>query len=158
MVLRWRKVFSQLMDALFVHGSPLQPLHILVTDYRAYLIRHGACFNACTGDIEDAPALFAIHSFKTQVEGDKILVTADPKLTKKDDNLVRQPNIATNLNREESSGVVIVGGGSGTMHAIESLREVRIGSLSNSIIVTHMYSEWFHGSNHCADEGALSPD
>jgi apoptosis-inducing factor 3 len=98
-----------------------------VTDY---LGRHGACFNACTGDIEDAPALFAIHSFKTHVEDDKIWVTADPKLTKKDDNSVRQPNIATGLNLEESSGVVIVGGGSGTIHAIESLREVRIGNLS----------------------------
>jgi hypothetical protein len=52
-------------------------------------------------------------------------VTADPKFTKKDDNLVRQPTIATGLNIEETSGVVIVGGGSGTIHAIESLREVR---------------------------------
>jgi len=81
-------------------------------------------------------------------------VTADPKLTKKDDNLVRQSNIATNLNREESSGVVIVGGGSGAMHAIESLREVGIDRLSNPIICTDTYSEWLYGSNHRADEGA----
>lgn len=89
------------------------------------LPRHGACFNACTGDIEDAPALYAIHSFPAHVDGGKIHVTADPKFTKKDDNLVRQPTIASGLNAEESSGVVIVGGGSGTIHAIESLREVR---------------------------------
>ena len=86
--------------------------------------RHGACFNACTGDIEDAPAFFGIHSFPAKVQDGKIHVTADPKYTKKDDNLVRQPNIPEKLNLQGSSGVVIVGGGSGALHAIESLREV----------------------------------
>ncbi|PVF94885.1 hypothetical protein CPB86DRAFT_788667 [Serendipita vermifera] len=96
---------------------------VLTADGRVVCPWHGACFNVCTGDIEDAPALHAIHSFKAHVDGGKIHVTADPKYTKKDDNLVRQPTIATDLNREESSGVVIVGGGAGTIHAIESLRE-----------------------------------
>lgn len=120
----WQKVFSQPMDVSFARGTCIHKLY-----HRNELLRrsfrHGACFNACTGDIEDAPALYAIHSFKAHVDGGKIHVTADPKFTKKDDNLVRQPTIASGLNAEESSGVVIVGGGSGTIHAIESLREVR---------------------------------
>lgn len=76
-------------------------------------------------------------------------MTADPKYTKKDDNLVRQPNIASNLNREESSGVVIVGGGSGTIHAIESLREVFIDlRLYGSRACTNHSIEWIYRSNY----------
>ncbi|KAG8790155.1 hypothetical protein FRC17_009002, partial [Serendipita sp. 399] len=106
------------------YGAPLAK-GVLSADGRITCPWHGACFNACTGDIEDAPALFGIHSFQTSIDNGRICVTADPKYTKKDDNLVRQPNFAAvlDLNREESSGVVIVGGGSGAMHAIESLRE-----------------------------------
>jgi hypothetical protein len=111
----------------------------------------------CTGDIEDAPAINAIHSFKTHVDSGKIHVTADPKFTKKDDNLVRQPNIASDLNREESSGVVIVGGGAGAIHAIESLREVR-DQFQNSVldgVDLRKLLEWVQGSDYGADKGAL---
>ncbi|KAG9053301.1 hypothetical protein FS842_008378 [Serendipita sp. 407] len=105
------------------YGAPLAK-GVLTADGRITCPWHGACFNACTGDIEDAPALFGIHSFQTSVEDGQICVTADPKYTKKDDNLVRQPGFAAaDFNKEESSGVVIVGGGSGAMHAIESLRD-----------------------------------
>lgn len=96
--------------------------NLLIWDY----FRHGACFNVCTGDIEDAPALHAIHSFPTSVSDGKILVTADPKYTLKDDNLVREPKIASlSISAEGPNGVVIVGGGAGASHVVESLREVR---------------------------------
>jgi hypothetical protein len=99
-----------------------------------------ACFNVCTGDIgkfqsffahctsnpsftEDAPAPSAIHAFKTQVSGGKIHVTADPARTVKD-NLARAPRVSSTSERSSSKGgVVIIGGGSGTFHAVESLRE-----------------------------------
>jgi len=84
---------------------------------------HGACFNVCTGDIEDAPAPSAIHSFKTHVENGKILVTADPVNTTKN-NMSRQPKLlAQSVNSNAGPGVVIVGGGSAAFHTVESLRE-----------------------------------
>lgn len=104
------------------YGAPLAK-GVLSADGRITCPWHGACFNACTGDIEDAPAFFGIHSFPAKVEDGKIHVTADPKFTKKDDNLVRQATIPEKLNLQESTGVVIIGGGSGALHTIESLRE-----------------------------------
>jgi nitrite reductase/ring-hydroxylating ferredoxin subunit len=98
---------------------------VLTSDGRITCPWHGACFNASTGDIEDAPAPNAIHSFPVHLEGGKIMVTADPKYTKKDDNCVRAPNIVSSFD-EVTSGVVIVGGGAGTIHALQSLREVSI--------------------------------
>lgn len=98
---------------------------VLTSDGRIVCPWHGACFNACTGDIEDAPAPNAIHSFPVHLEGGKIMVTADPKHTKKDDNCVRQPDIVDSFD-ETTSGTVIVGGGAGAIHAIHSLREVRV--------------------------------
>ena len=85
-----------------------------------------ACFNVCTGDIEDAPAPAAIHSFKTTISDGKILVTADEERVAKA-NMSRTPKVASNVDAGLSSGaagVVIVGGGSGAFYSIISLREV----------------------------------
>ena len=90
-----------------------------------------ACFNVCTGDIEDAPAPAAIHSFRTSISDGKILVTADEERVSKA-NMSRSPKVASNTDAGLTSGdagVVIVGGGSGTFHSILSLREVRRGFL-----------------------------
>jgi len=63
----------------------------------------------------------AIHSFKAHVADGKIHVTANPSDTLKN-NLSRQSKLlATGVGG--GKGVVIVGGGSGTFHCIESLRE-----------------------------------
>lgn len=86
--------------------------------------RHGACFNARTGDIEDAPALAALHSFETELQDSKLKVTAELDKTSTKD-WGRQPNLPSSYQTTGANGVVIVGGGGGTMHAIESLREVR---------------------------------
>ena len=85
-----------------------------------------ACFNVCTGDIEDAPAPAAIHSFRTSISDGKIFVTADEERVAKP-NMSRQPKVPANSDAGLTSGdagVVIVGGGSGTFHSILSLREV----------------------------------
>jgi len=85
-----------------------------------------ACFNICTGDIEDAPAPAAIHSFKTSISDGKIFVTADEERVAKA-NMSRQPKVPANPDAGltlGNAGVVIVGGGSGTFHSIISLREV----------------------------------
>lgn len=85
----------------------------------------GACFNVCTGDIEDAPAIDSIHSFVAEVKDGQIYVTANEENTLKN-NMARAPALSSITAGEDSSeSVVIVGGGAGTMHAIESLRLVR---------------------------------
>ncbi|KAI5122548.1 hypothetical protein M0805_005275 [Coniferiporia weirii] len=103
------------------YGAPLAK-GTLVSDGRVVCPWHGACFNVCTGDIEDAPALDAIHSFKATVQDGKIHVTADPKRTLKD-NMKRAPTLSTDGVVEPGKGVVIVGGGAGAVHTVESLRE-----------------------------------
>lgn len=73
---------------------------------------------------EDAPAPSALHSFKASVSEGKIYVTADPQNTTKQ-NMSRPPKLlATGTASSTGPGVVIVGGGSGAFHAVESLREV----------------------------------
>ncbi|EKM78680.1 hypothetical protein AGABI1DRAFT_85596 [Agaricus bisporus var. burnettii JB137-S8] len=102
------------------YGAPLSK-GVLVADGRVVCPWHGACFNVCTGDIEDAPALAAIHSFKTHVADGKIHVSAHPENTLKD-NMRRYPGL---LNEDTSfkKGLIIVGGGAGAFFAVDSLRE-----------------------------------
>jgi hypothetical protein len=65
----------------------------------------------------------ALHSFETQVKDGKILVTANPPYTL-NENKSRQPKLLATGANNFGKGVVIVGGGSGAFHAVESLREV----------------------------------
>ena len=71
------------------------------------------------GDIEDAPAPNNLQSFKVEVEGSDIYVTADAEAIKKNE---RPTKIKSASSSEK--GVVIVGGGSGALYAVEGLREV----------------------------------
>ncbi|KAF8525825.1 hypothetical protein BU17DRAFT_83310 [Hysterangium stoloniferum] len=103
------------------YGAPLAK-GTLTADGRVVCPWHGACFNICTGDIEDAPAPDAIHSFKAEVIDGKIQVTAKPSDTRKE-NKARYPTLRSTGYAAQGPGVVIVGGGAGTLHAIESLRE-----------------------------------
>jgi len=103
------------------YGAPLAK-GILTSDGRIVCPWHGACFNVCTGDIEDAPAPSAIHSFKAHVVDGKIHVTANPSNTLRD-NKSRQPRLLSSGSDSVGKGVVIVGGGSGAFQAVESLRE-----------------------------------
>ncbi|KAH8100761.1 hypothetical protein BXZ70DRAFT_935724 [Cristinia sonorae] len=103
------------------YGAPLAK-GVLTSDGRVVCPWHGACFNVCTGDIEDAPAPTALHSFKAHVENGKIHVTADPGQTTKA-NFSRPPKLLAKSVTTTSAGVVIVGGGSGAFQTVESLRE-----------------------------------
>ena len=81
---------------------------------------------------EDAPAPAALHSFKAHVENGKILVSADPADTLKK-NMSRPPTLlASGYQASNTPGVVIVGGGSGAFHTVESLREVRSSQIARS--------------------------
>ena len=69
--------------------------------------------------LEDAPAPSALQSFKTHVSDGKIFVTADPlKL-----DSPRPPNLNI-TGTDTGKGVLIVGGGAGAYHTVESLRHV----------------------------------
>ncbi|RXW21742.1 hypothetical protein EST38_g4133 [Candolleomyces aberdarensis] len=103
------------------YGAPLAK-GVLTADGRVVCPWHGACFNVCSGDIEDAPAPAALHSFKAHVADGKIYVTADPSDTLKS-NFSRQPKLLASGAENAGRGVVIVGGGSGAFQAVESLRE-----------------------------------
>ncbi|KAF9466559.1 flavoprotein [Collybia nuda] len=103
------------------YGAPLAK-GVLTSDGRVVCPWHGACFNVCTGDIEDAPAPSALHSFKAHITNGKIHVTANPSHTLKD-NKSRQPKLSSTGNDSVGKGVVIIGGGSATFHAVEGLRE-----------------------------------
>jgi hypothetical protein len=83
---------------------------------------HGACFNGKTGDIEDAPAPQNLQKYKLEVEGTDIYVTADPEQIKENGRKTKAPKEAV---QGDKNGVVIVGGGSGALFAVEGLREVR---------------------------------
>ncbi|KAI0249164.1 flavoprotein [Lactifluus subvellereus] len=103
------------------YGAPLVK-GVLTADGRVVCPWHGACFNVGTGDIEDAPAPAAIHSFKTHITDGKIYVTAEPANTTKE-KMSRPPKLLASGSEIGGAGVVIVGGGSGAFHATESLRE-----------------------------------
>jgi len=102
------------------YGAPLAK-GVLTADGRVVCPWHGACWRVCTGDIEDAPAPASIHSFKVHIADGKILVTADPEHTIKE-NMKKNPRLLTE-DTSFKTGLIIVGGGSGTFYAVESLRE-----------------------------------
>ncbi|KAL0954670.1 hypothetical protein HGRIS_003621 [Hohenbuehelia grisea] len=107
------------------YGAPLAK-GVFTSDGRIVCPWHGACFNVCTGDIEDAPAPAALHSFKTSISNGKIHVTANPSHTLKD-NMSRPSKLISNTLEPSPTpgerGLIIVGGGAGAFHTIESARE-----------------------------------
>ncbi|KAK6522518.1 hypothetical protein TWF281_001961 [Arthrobotrys megalospora] len=80
---------------------------------------HGACFNATTGDIEDAPALDSLHSFPVVVSGDDLTIEAEESTIKE---FSRVPTY-TCKHAVSDDNVLIVGGGSGAIGVLEALRE-----------------------------------
>ncbi|KAI1814444.1 hypothetical protein GGS20DRAFT_576870 [Poronia punctata] len=114
-------------------GGQIQALGTKCTHYGAPLVKgvltksgrlvcpwHGACFNAKTGDVEDAPALDALTAFKVVEKDGAIFVQGEESAIKSGR---RKPNIKCRVSSSaETDRVVIVGGGSGTIGAVESLR------------------------------------
>lgn len=88
---------------------------------------HSACFNLSTGDIEDAPGLDSLHKFDAREENGKILVTASMEdvLSKHGRSPLKSDKraIAKADAKTSEETVVLVGGGAGGHHTMESLRE-----------------------------------
>ncbi|CAE6416459.1 unnamed protein product [Rhizoctonia solani] len=113
-------LLSKIGDKIFATSA----FCVLTKDGRVVCPWHGACFQVCSGDIEDAPAPDALHSFKTEIKDGKIVVTANPEHTTKEGKS-RPPKLASASASASSNepGVVIIGGGSGGLFTVESLRE-----------------------------------
>ncbi|KAM0746011.1 FAD/NAD(P)-binding domain-containing protein [Meredithblackwellia eburnea MCA 4105] len=101
------------------YGAPLVK-GVITASGRVVCPWHGACFNACTGDIEDAPGLNNLQKFVVETEGDSVFVLANPA----DVANSRPPaSVSIEVESTKDNGVLIVGGGAGAAHAIEGLRE-----------------------------------
>ncbi|KAF7713875.1 Uncharacterized protein PECH_000785 [Penicillium ucsense] len=102
------------------YGAPLKN-GVVAPDGRITCPWHGACFNISTGDVEDAPALDALKKFEIFERDGAVYVRgteADIKGGK------RSPVGKCSVSNAEDK-VVVVGGGSGTMGLVQSLRELK---------------------------------
>lgn len=79
-----------------------------------------ACFKTKTGDVEDAPALDALPIFKLSERDGAVYVSGEESDIK---SSRRAPNFKCAASGDQQDGIVVVGGGSGAMGVIESLRE-----------------------------------
>ncbi|KAF3907561.1 hypothetical protein AA313_de0203051 [Arthrobotrys entomopaga] len=100
------------------YGAPLVK-GVLTATGRLKCPWHGACFNATTGDIEDAPGLDALNCFPVTVTGDDLFIDADESQIKE---FSRKPTYKCE-HTVANDTVLIVGGGSGAIGTIEALRE-----------------------------------
>ncbi|KAI1820423.1 hypothetical protein F4861DRAFT_533692 [Xylaria intraflava] len=101
------------------YGAPLVN-GVLTKSGRLVCPWHGACFNAKTGDIEDAPALDELAVFKVAERDGAVYVHGEEAAIKSGR---RKPNVKCVVSSaSDSDKVLIVGGGSGTIGAVEALR------------------------------------
>jgi len=88
---------------------------------------HGAKFSVCKdGDIEDAPGLNALQSFKVVIEDGGVFVEADPELVKAT-QFGRTPAKCIKTSGQKANdqpGVVVIGGGSGGHYFVEEIRRL----------------------------------
>ncbi|KAI9748458.1 MAG: Mediator of RNA polymerase II transcription subunit 18 [Chaenotheca gracillima] len=78
---------------------------------------HGACFKVSSGDVEEAPALDALAKFTISEKNGGFYITGEEATIK---SSRRIPNLKCSAQGQEK--VVIVGGGSGAIGAVEGLR------------------------------------
>ncbi|KAK2616200.1 Apoptosis-inducing factor 1 [Conoideocrella luteorostrata] len=101
------------------YGAPLAK-GVLTSDGRIKCPWHGACFSTSKGDVEEAPGLDALPVFKVTERDGAVYVTGDGATIK---SSRRRPNLSCISGVSSEHKVVIVGGGSSALGAIEGLRE-----------------------------------
>lgn len=80
-----------------------------------------ACFNAKTGDVEDAPALDSLPVFKVTERDGAVYITGEESAIK---GSRRKPNFKCNAAGDgPQEKILVVGGGSGSLGLVEGLRE-----------------------------------
>jgi putative NADH-flavin reductase len=82
---------------------------------------HGACFRVQTGDIEDAPSVDHLQSFKVVVRSGKVFLSVNEAQVKAGK---RAPVCVKKVGKQEVT--VVVGGGAAGLITAEALREVHV--------------------------------
>ncbi|KAI8920504.1 hypothetical protein BC831DRAFT_479339 [Entophlyctis helioformis] len=87
------------------------------SDGRVMCPWHGACFRVQTGDIEDAPSVDSLATFKVSIRGDDVVVKTTPEEVKPG----RRAPVVRKYKPSRKTAI-IVGGGAGGLVAAETLR------------------------------------
>ncbi|KAL1612600.1 Apoptosis-inducing factor 1 [Paraconiothyrium brasiliense] len=98
------------------YGAPLAK-GVLTPEGRLTCPWHGACFKVSTGDVEDAPALDPLAKYEVFEKDGAVYVKADEDIIKANRRFL---NLKCSVANNQK--VLVIGGGSGTLGAIEGLR------------------------------------
>lgn len=110
------------------YGAPMIK-GILTPDGRVTCPWHGACFKASNGDIENAPALDALPTFKLFEKNGSVFITGDKETIT---SSRRKPNVRVSSLAQDVK-VLVIGGGSAALAIIEALRENKFNGLITMI-------------------------
>ncbi|KAL4917097.1 hypothetical protein BDW62DRAFT_202094 [Aspergillus aurantiobrunneus] len=100
------------------YGAPLK-LGVVSPEGRITCPWHGACFNVKSGDIEDAPAPAALHTFGLVEKDGAVYIRGEESAIKTGQRISEHKCSASG-----PGGLVIVGGGSGTLGVVLAIREL----------------------------------
>ncbi|KAF2846953.1 hypothetical protein T440DRAFT_492352 [Plenodomus tracheiphilus IPT5] len=98
------------------YGAPLAK-GILTPEGRLTCPWHGACFKVSTGDVEDAPALDPISKYEVFEKDGAVYIKTDEATLK-----ANRRSLNLKCSSVSDDKVLVIGGGSGTVGAIEGLR------------------------------------
>ncbi|KAL2841468.1 hypothetical protein BJX68DRAFT_245447 [Aspergillus pseudodeflectus] len=100
------------------YGAPLK-LGVVSPEGRITCPWHGACFNIKSGDIEDAPAPAALNTFDLVEKDGAVYIRGTESAIKSGQRLSEHKCSASG-----PGGLVIIGGGSGTLGVVLAIREL----------------------------------
>jgi len=98
------------------YGAPLVK-GVLTGEGRLTCPWHGACFNVASGDVEDAPALDPLATFEVIQKDGGVFIKGDEETIK-----ANRRSLGFKCSAQGNEKVLVIGGGSGTLGAIEGLR------------------------------------
>ncbi|OAK97754.1 hypothetical protein IQ06DRAFT_296062 [Phaeosphaeriaceae sp. SRC1lsM3a] len=98
------------------YGAPLSK-GILTPEGRLTCPWHGACFSVATGDVEDAPALDPLSKYEVFERDGAVYIKTDEDTLK-----ANRRTLNLKCSSVSDDKVLVIGGGSGTLGAIEGLR------------------------------------
>jgi len=98
------------------YGAPLAK-GVLTPDGRLTCPWHGACFKVSTGDVEEAPALDPISKYEVFERDGSVYIKTDEDTLK-----ANRRTLNIKCSSKSDDKVLVIGGGSGTLGAIEGLR------------------------------------
>ncbi|KAL4753399.1 hypothetical protein BDW72DRAFT_168947 [Aspergillus terricola var. indicus] len=100
------------------YGAPLKN-GVVSPEGRITCPWHGACFNVKSGDIEDAPAPAALNTFELFEENGAVYIRGEESAIKSGQRISEHK-----CSSSGPGGLVIIGGGSGTLGVILAIREL----------------------------------